>query len=80
MDADRYAALYAEVKGKIRWALQTGLPMSISYSDAMDWASTYASDALEQWKLMDEKPNYRPYSRTGSRLVREMNEALDKNL
>lgn len=62
MDSDQYAATYAELKGKIRWALQTSLRSNYSYSQAMDWAGHYAVDALEQWRIMEETPDYRPYS------------------
>ncbi len=62
MNPDDYAALYAEVKGKIRWALQSSLPVSISYSEAMDWAAHYASDVLERYKDILDKPNLRPYT------------------
>lgn len=62
MDQDSFATAYAELKGKIRWALQTSLVGNFSYSDGMNWAGHYAADAMEQWKIMNETPDYRPYA------------------
>ncbi len=61
MTPDHYAAIYAEVKGKVRWAIQTSLPFTLSYSEAMDWAAHYATDVLERMQEMEAKPDFRPY-------------------
>lgn len=75
MNSDQYAAAYAEIKNKIRWALQTTFHANYSFSDAMDWAAQYATDALDQWKLMEETPDYRPY--TSRRRVHQVNGRTD---
>ena len=39
MESDDYAALYAEIKGKIAWALRSSLPFNLSYPHSMDWSA-----------------------------------------
>jgi len=77
LTSDDYAALYAEIKGKIAWALRSSLPFSLSYPHSMDWSAHYASDALEQYKAVDEHPDYRPYTRN-RKMEAQIQEALDK--
>lgn len=77
MIPDDYAALYAEVKGKIAWALRSSLPFNLSYPNSMDWSAHYASDVMERYKEIDESPDYRPYTRN-RRMESQIQLALDK--
>jgi len=64
---DRWKNLHGELSNKIRWAICTSLlsgGVNISYPDGSNWAGQIASDVLEGAKLMDEKPDYRPWIRT----------------
>jgi len=72
LDRDDHAALYAELKNKMRWALASSLPtrFRIPFPRAMDWAGHYASDAVEQLKIMDEAPGWFPYfSKNGGKPI-----------
>jgi hypothetical protein len=76
LETEDYSAIYAEIKGKISWALRSSCPFSLSYPNSMDWAAHYATDALEQLKQIGEHPDYAPYTRN-RKMESQIREVLD---
>ncbi len=69
-----WAAIYAEGKNKIRWAIMTtlqhgGVPLALDFQDGMEIGGRVMDEVLAEVKILLEKPDYAPTwsrSRRGS--------------